>query len=96
MVGVDRDVDLVIDELPAARYRLRHRRLDEQHSNLNARWADIADGRAWPEGSEWSTLQEQDHDDLEPARSVEPRGGAVELRFALPMPGVSLIELEPQ
>ena len=81
----------------SAWHRLRHRRLDEDHSNLNARWAGIADGRAWPEGAEWRTLQEQDRlDDLEPARSVEPRDGTVDLRFSLPMPGVSLIELDPQ
>ncbi len=94
---LDRDVDLVVGELPAGRYRLRHRRLDEGHSNLNARWADIADGRAWPNGAEWRTLQQQDDlDDFEPARAVEPQDGIVELRFRLPMPGVSLIELEPQ
>ena len=40
---------LTVTDLPAPAYRLRHRRLDEQHSNLNATWARIADGRAWPD-----------------------------------------------
>jgi xylan 1,4-beta-xylosidase len=94
---LDRDVDLTVDGLPATRYRVRHRRLDEEHSNLNTAWARIARGRAWPDGDEWGKLREQNRlDDLEPARMVEPQSDTVELCFPLPMPGVSLIELDPQ
>jgi xylan 1,4-beta-xylosidase len=94
---LDREVDVIIDELAAVSYRVRHRRLDEEHSNLTARWVRIAGGRAWPDEDEWRSLQEDDDlDDLEPVRIVEPRAGTIELRFPLPMPGISLIELVPQ
>jgi xylan 1,4-beta-xylosidase len=94
---LDRAVDLVVDGLPATRYRVHHRRVDEEHSNLNRTWERIAGGRAWPDGDEWGELQQEDRlDELEPARTIEPQSGALQLQFSLPMPGVSLIDLDPQ
>jgi xylan 1,4-beta-xylosidase len=94
---LDRHVALALDGASAARYRVTHRRLDETHSNLNAGWARIADGRAWPDDAGWTTLQEHDRlDELEPARMLQPRDGTLELEFELPMPAVSLIELVPE
>jgi xylan 1,4-beta-xylosidase len=93
---LDRGVELIVDGLDAPGYRLRHRRLDEDHSNLNAAWAARAGGRAWPEDGDWDALRERDELDLlEPERVVHPDGGALRLDIDLPMPAVSLIELEP-
>jgi xylan 1,4-beta-xylosidase len=93
---LDRRVELTIDGLEAASYRLRHRRLDEEHSNLNAAWAARSGGRAWPEDGDWDALRERDRLELlEPERVVRPEDRAVRLDIALPMPAVSLLELEP-
>jgi xylan 1,4-beta-xylosidase len=93
---LDRDVKLTVTDLPATTYRLRHRRLDERHSNVNAAWARLAGGRAWPDDPAWQQLQVEDRlADLVPPADVRPEGGTVQLRFALPMPAVSLVELLP-
>ena len=75
---------------------MRHRRLDEQHSNLNASWDRIADGRKWPDEQGWLTLAGEDRlADLETPTDVQVQDGTVSLGFALPMPAVSLIQLAP-
>jgi xylan 1,4-beta-xylosidase len=94
---LDRHIELVVEGVPAGGYRIRHRRLDETHSNLNAIWGRIADGRAWPDDSEWRTLHELDRlEDLEPVHTLHPHDGTLTLEFELPMPAVSLIELVPE
>jgi xylan 1,4-beta-xylosidase len=93
---LDRDLELVVVGLSASAYRLRHRRLDEQHSNLNDTWARVSGGRPWPDDAGWRTLHDEDRlADLVPPGEVEPVDGVVQLHFALPMPSVSLIELVP-
>jgi xylan 1,4-beta-xylosidase len=82
--------------LPAPAYLLRHRRVDEQHSNINATWNRIADGRPWPDDDAWRALAGCDRlDDCTPVTEVRPDTGTLDTRFALPMPAVSLIELTP-
>ncbi len=94
---LDRSVALRMTDVPDGRYRLRHRRLDHAHSNLVAAWADIGGGTAdWPDEGQWQELAALDRlEDLEPERTVEPTRGSLELRFELPMPSVSLLELAP-
>jgi xylan 1,4-beta-xylosidase len=93
---LDRDLEVRITGLPAGRYRLRHRRLDQQHSDLNAAWKQIAAGAPWPDDAQWAALAEADVlADYEPPRDVTPESGEVALSFPLPMPAVSLIELTP-
>lgn len=93
---LDRDVELAIEGLAAPAYRMRHRRLDEQHSNINAAWNRVSSGRPWPDDEAWRTLADADQlDDYAPITDVRPDGGTVTVRFALPMPAVSLIELTP-
>jgi xylan 1,4-beta-xylosidase len=93
---LDRRVELTVDGLTAPAYRLRHRRLDEDHSNINAHWLARSDGRPWPEDGDWDALRDRDQLELlEPERVVRPRGGGVRLDVDLPMPAVSLFELEP-
>jgi len=94
---LDRSVALQVTGLGAGRYRLRHRRVDEAHSNLVAAWADLGGNVDWPDEGQWSTLEAGDRlEDFEPERVIEVVGdGGVELGFPLPMPSISLLELMP-
>jgi xylan 1,4-beta-xylosidase len=93
---LDRHIELTLNGMPSDRCRVRHRRLDECHSNLNATWARMSDGRAWPDAAAWAALREADRlEDLESAREVEATGGELQMQFELPMPAVSLIEFQP-
>jgi len=93
---LDRSVSLTLVGLTRSRYRLRHRRLDETHSNLVRAWDEVGKGAEWPTDAQWDELLARDElADLDPPRDVEVAGGRVELSFELPMPSVSLIELEP-
>ena len=91
-----RSASLNVGRLPAVRYRLHHRRLDEEHSNLVASWARIGGGADWPDSAQWDELAARDAlQELEPERVIVPAGGRLELDFELPMPSVSLLELSP-
>jgi xylan 1,4-beta-xylosidase len=93
---LDRDVDLTITGLPAGRYELWHRRLDEQHSNLNRAWDRVRDGRDWPDGAGWTELRRADRlEYLEQPATADAPAGSITVSFRLPMPAVSLIELIP-
>jgi xylan 1,4-beta-xylosidase len=93
---LDRHVELMFRGLPAISYEVRHRRLDETHSNVTATWEGLAGGRAWPDEDEWATLHAADDlADITPQTSMSTTDGGLELRFELPMPAVSLIELRP-
>lgn len=93
---LDRSVSLTITGLAASRYRLRHRRVDETHSNLVARWARLGGAADWPDDAQWQELAAMDQiEELEPERSLQPTNGSLELRFDLPMPSISLLELVP-
>jgi xylan 1,4-beta-xylosidase len=50
---LDRMVSLTVSGVATPEYRLRHRRLDEQHSNVNAAWDRVAAGRPWPDDQGW-------------------------------------------
>ena len=94
---LDRHLDLTFTELPAATYRVRHRRLDEQHSNLNATAARVLDGSEWPDEAGWRELRDEDRlVDLEPPAGVQPVDRTLRLAFEIPMPSLSLIELVPE
>ncbi len=95
---LDRSASLRLSGLTAARYRLRHRRLDETHSNLVASWAEIGAGADWPDDAQWQRLAAQRTASRSSSRSAswKPRPGSIELAFELPMPSVSLIELTPE
>jgi xylan 1,4-beta-xylosidase len=93
---LERRVTLRIGGLAVGRYRLRHRRLDERHSNLVRTWAGIGGDADWPAGTQWADLARRDVlEDFEPPRDIDASGGTIELAFDLPMPSVSLLELVP-
>jgi xylan 1,4-beta-xylosidase len=93
---LDRHVVVSFSDLDRLAYAVRHRRLDEEHSNINRVWGAIAGGRPWPSEDEWADLAAANElAEYEQPRDVRPDGGAVRLEFDLPMPAVSLIELTP-
>jgi xylan 1,4-beta-xylosidase len=92
---LDRHMTVEIEGLQAPAYRVRHRRVDREHSNLAADWAAMG-GAAWPTDEQWGRLRAANRlAELEPDRLVRPSDGAVTLDFDLPMPAISLLELEP-
>jgi len=93
---LDRRIALTVTGLSSPAYRLRHRRLDETHSNVNLVWQRISGGRSWPDADGWAQLASADRlDELHAAQEVKHHHGTLELDFDLPMPGVSLVELTP-
>jgi xylan 1,4-beta-xylosidase len=93
---LDRSASVSVSGLAAERYRLRHRRLDAIHSNLVAAWSELGGTADWPDEAQWATLATRDRlDELEPERIVAPVDRRLDLAFELPMPSISLLELEP-
>ncbi|GAB3933226.1 hypothetical protein GCM10027614_03750 [Micromonospora vulcania] len=91
-----RSVRLRVDGLAYGAYELRHRRLDEQTSNLagTARRLGV-DG--WPTDEQWDALRAADRlADTTPPTTLTPDRGSVELSVTLPMPSISLLELTPR
>ncbi len=94
---LDREVTLRVVGLAAGqRYRLRHYRVDKDHSNIYAAWAKL--GRPdWPQPVPLAKLREGDRLDLleDDKDIVAGNEGTVELQFALPMPGLSMLIFSP-
>ena len=91
-----RRVELRIDGLAPGPQRLRHRRVDLDHSNVDALWRSFGDD-PWPDDFGWERLRERDFlEDLEPPATIEVAAdGSATFEFDLPMPAISLVELEP-
>ena len=94
---LDREVTVAVSGLePGATYTLRHRRVDELHSNVAGVWGRLREAdQAWPTDEQWAQLRAADRlEDLEPEADVTADGdGRVATTFTLPMPGISLLEL---
>ena len=92
---LDRHMTVEVQGLKARAYRLRHRRVDQDHSNLAATWAAM--GReAWPSDEQWVALRAANRlEELGPERLVAANEDALTFDFELPMPAISLLELEP-
>ena len=94
-VLLDRSVTLSVSGLAAEAYEVRHHRIDATHSNILATW-DRLDRPDWPDLAGWARLREADRlERLEPFRKIRPQDGRIELSFDLPMPSMSLVELDP-
>jgi xylan 1,4-beta-xylosidase len=93
---LDREVELTVSGLSAPRHGVRHRRVDQDHSNLNRAWERLSGGAPWPDDDGWAQLRAADRlEDLDAPVEVELEGGRLRLAFGLPMPSVSLLELAP-
>jgi xylan 1,4-beta-xylosidase len=88
-----RRVRLRVDGLRPGLYRVRHRRVDDATSNLavNATWLGVRD---WPTAEQWATLRSTDHLEDADLPSTLDAARSVRLTVDLPMPSLSLIELE--
>jgi len=90
-----RHIRLRLEGLPVAGYRAEHLRLDCDHSNIANEWRRLG-SPDWPDAAGWERLRAADRlESLEAPRQAGGRGTQV-LEFELPMPGVSLIRLEPE
>jgi hypothetical protein len=72
---------------------LAHYRVDREHANPYAMWEGLGEPDR-PLPAQYARLR--DHQELallEEPREVEAMGGVLTLRFALPLPGISLILL---
>jgi xylan 1,4-beta-xylosidase len=93
---LDREITLEISGLNAGAYVARHRRLDHEHSDLNASWDRIGGRRAWPDDGDWRELAASDGlTELTPGATHATASGTLVLSFEMPMPAVSLLELTP-
>ncbi len=83
--GPEAQVKLEIANLPSAKPRIRHFRIDRDHSNSYEAWKRMG-APASPSPAEIKRLEQA-------ARLAEIKPGAKPLEFSLPRQGVSLIEL---
>jgi len=92
----DTDVTLRIERLPfAGNVRVRHWRIDAGHSNSHAAWRALGSPQD-PTAEQLQAIHaRQALEPFEADRIVAARDGAVTLRVALPLPGVSLLALGP-
>jgi xylan 1,4-beta-xylosidase len=75
-----------------------HHRVDAEHSNIAAVWGRIRrEGQQWPDDEQWEVLRAADRlETVEaPPEVVADDAGTVTVRFSLPMPAMSLLELTP-
>jgi xylan 1,4-beta-xylosidase len=94
---LDRHVSLVLKGLPREqRFRLRHYRVDNLHSNVTAAWQALGKPD-WPDAAQLDELHRRDAlEMLEPDREISAdSAGQITVDFNLPMPALSMIELMP-
>lgn len=88
---LDRDVRLTVTGLPSGRRRIGHWRVDAGRSNIRAVWERLGGGD-WPNDRQWADLAAHDRlEEFEPERTAD--GPTASLEFALPMPGISYLEI---
>jgi xylan 1,4-beta-xylosidase len=91
--ALDRIIELRIDGLPSDTCRARHYRVDRTHSNIQRRWEELG-GADWPTQAQWDVLRAANVlEELRPGHQIVSVGGAMVVRFSLPMPGVSYLEI---
>jgi xylan 1,4-beta-xylosidase len=92
---LDREIRLEVVGLAPGRVTVDHLRVDADHSNVSATWADLGGGD-WPTATGWEALRRADRlEELEPRRSEVVRDRRLRLDFELPMPAISLVEVAP-
>ncbi len=95
--AAETDVTLRVEHLPfeGDRVRLRHWRIDARHSNSHTAWTQEGAPQDPTEAQLRTIKVRQGLELLEPEGEAKIRAGTLELRIRLPLPSVSLIEIEP-
>jgi xylan 1,4-beta-xylosidase len=90
------EVTLRVEHLPFGgdRVRLRHWRIDARYSNSHTAWTEHGAPQDPTEAQLRAIKERQRLELLEPEREERIQAGTLELRIRLPLPGVSLIEIE--
>jgi xylan 1,4-beta-xylosidase len=94
--ALGRRVTLDITGLPVGEYRVDHRRVDDEHSNIARAWEGMGGGD-WPTAGQWERLRAADRlESLLPDERVSVGSdGVAHLAFDLPMPAISFVEIRP-
>ncbi|SDS30657.1 GH39 family glycosyl hydrolase [Actinopolymorpha singaporensis] len=88
-------VNLSLRNLEGRTYRVRHYRVDAEHSNAHTVWRALGSPQD-PTGEELAEITaRQGLEEFEPARTVEADAGGVSFEISLPLPAASLLSLEP-
>ncbi|MEO8484065.1 MAG: beta-xylosidase [Acidobacteriota bacterium] len=91
--GTGADVSVTIAGLPAGRPTLAHYRVDNDHGNAYARWKAMGSPQT-PTPAQYAELERAGAlTKLESDRRVAVTNGTVQVDFALPRQGVSLVKL---
>ena len=91
--GPDAEVTVSLSGAPSA--KVRHYRMDAEHSNAFAVWQKMGSPQHI-EGAKYAKLESAGRlEQLDDALTVERNGGSTKLRLTLPRQGVSLLRLEP-
>ncbi len=89
------DIDLKLEHLPMeGRVRIRHLRIDDQHSNAYAEW--LRQGKPdYPTAGQYEAIKARDGlEYLEAPEEMLVHEGRLERRFEMPVHGISLISVE--
>jgi xylan 1,4-beta-xylosidase len=88
-------VRLTLRNLAGGTFRLRHYRIDADHSNSYTRWKSLGSPQD-PTGEELAEITaRQGLEEFVPAHTVEAESGHISLDISLPLPAASLLILEP-
>lgn len=93
--GEAAEIRLKVDGLPASakQIRLRHYRIDDEHSNAYTAWKKMGSPQQ-PSPDQYRQLEQSAQlQALEPERTFEQKGGEAELSLKLPMHGLSLVAM---
>jgi xylan 1,4-beta-xylosidase len=86
---------ITVRNLPLGSYRIRHYRIDANHSNSYTQWKLLGSSQD-PTAEQLAAIKaRQGLEELEPARSIEADSGWLSLDVSLPLPAASLLVLEP-
>jgi xylan 1,4-beta-xylosidase len=94
--AAETDVDLHVERLPfRGDVRVAHTRIDARHSNSHAVWRALGSPQDPSDDQLRAIHRRQGLEPMGPAQTHTLHNGALSLRFALPLPSVSLVEISP-
>lgn len=88
-------VNLTLRNLEGRTFRVRHYRVDAEHSNAHTVWKALGSPQDPTDKELAEITARQGLEEFEPARTVEADSGQVTFDISLPLPAASLLVLEP-